>query len=147
MTLDEKLVDLLHFMPGPAGRGHCRHGKKKSKVVLLCHVMAQVVRLCCSLACEMYIPPQHITKDLRRRASLPYDAASIPSNPHSPDAIARRITSVYFLRQSTLITQRRISAQCSSCCAISWRKMFFDNRTLFTLSTRGLPHLMEVVGS
>ena len=71
MTLDEKLVDLQHFMPCPAGRGHCRHGKRTSKVLLLCQVMAQVVMLCRSLACEIYTPPQHITKDLWRRASLP----------------------------------------------------------------------------
>ena len=40
MTLDAKLIELLHFMPCPACRGHCRHGKRTSKVVLLCHVMA-----------------------------------------------------------------------------------------------------------
>ena len=40
MTLDAKLVELLHFMPCPAGRELCGHGKRTSKVVLLCHVMA-----------------------------------------------------------------------------------------------------------
>ena len=39
-TPDAKLIELLHLMPCPACRGHCRHGKRTSKVVLLCHVMA-----------------------------------------------------------------------------------------------------------
>ena len=39
-TLDAKLIEHLHFMPCPACRGHCRHGKRTSKVELLCHVMA-----------------------------------------------------------------------------------------------------------
>ena len=70
MTLDEKLVELLHFMPCPAGRELCGHWGKKSRVVLLSHVVASVVRLCRSRACGIYTPPQHITKDLRTRASL-----------------------------------------------------------------------------
>ena len=34
-----------------------------------------------------------------------------------------------------------------SCHAISLRNVVFDNTTLFTLSSRGVPHLIEVVGS
>ena len=34
-----------------------------------------------------------------------------------------------------------------SCHAVSLRNMVFDNTTLFTLSSRGVPHLIDVVGS
>ena len=50
-------------------------------------------------------------------------------------------------KQSTLASQRTIGAECSSCRAISWRNMFFDKRTLFTLSSRGVQNLIEVVST
>ena len=40
MTLDAKLIELLHFLPCSAGRALCGHRKRTSTVVLLCHVMA-----------------------------------------------------------------------------------------------------------
>ena len=54
MTLDAKLIELLHSMPCLACRGNCGHGKRTSIVVLLCHVMAEVIILCRSRACRMY---------------------------------------------------------------------------------------------
>ena len=50
-------------------------------------------------------------------------------------------------KQSSLVSQRTVGAECSSCRAVSWRNMFFDKGTLFTLSSRGVPHLIEVVGT
>ena len=60
MTLDAKLIELLHSMPCPACRGLCGHGKRTSIVVLLCHVMAEVIILCHSRPCKMY--SHHLNK-------------------------------------------------------------------------------------
>ena len=91
--------------------------KERSKVVLMCHVMAYVVMLCRSLACGMYTPPQHITTDLRRRASLNSD--------RDIESIQPSLTRCHRAPQSAHNVHHVVRA-------LSWRKMVFDNRTLFT---------------
>ena len=96
--------------------------------------------LCRSLACGMYTPPQHITTDLRRRASLNSDRDIESIQPSLTRCHRAPHHICVLLKQSTLVPQRTISAQCSSCRSISWRNVVFDNRILFTLSSHGVPH-------
>ena len=78
MTPDAKLIELLHFMPCPACRGH-RRFKKDIRVVLsgvnLCHTPVSRYGISYHVVSftglwNVFTPSQHIAGDIRRRASL-----------------------------------------------------------------------------
>ena len=78
MTSDAKLIELLHFMPCPACRGH-RRFKKEIRVVLsgvnLCHTPVSRYGISYHVVSftglwNVFTPSQHIAGDIRRRASL-----------------------------------------------------------------------------
>ena len=53
-TLDAELIELPHYVPCPACRGHRRHGKRTSKVVLLPKLMELVHPMPCP-ACRDFV--------------------------------------------------------------------------------------------
>ena len=66
-TPDAKLMELLHSLPCPARRGLCGHGKITSTPVSRHGISYHVVSF--TGLWNVFTPSQHITKDLRRRAS------------------------------------------------------------------------------
>ena len=130
-TLDAKLIELLHFMPCSAGRELCGQRKRTFKSCphvsrhgISCHVVSFTgMWHVHTTSTHHHRPPEACLAEFRQRhrihPTLTHPMPSRAASAHNVHHVVR---------------------------ALSWRKMVFDNRTLFTLSSRGVPHLMEVVG-
>ena len=152
-TPDAKLIELLNSMPCPTCRGH-RRFKKESRVVFSVTSQFMSYSSVTSLH-ELSCCVDHWHVECIHTISIHDQKACFAKLRRDIESIQPSLTQWHRAphhtcvppMQSTLVSQRTIGAECSSCRAMSWRNMFFDKGTLFMLSSRGVTHLIEVVGT